>query len=173
MQHYTIGALFNFDLTMVLLIQKNKPEWQRGKYNLPGGKVEPIYEEQRERLESPEECIEREMFEESELIILEEDWKYVGIIKNISKDGYRVHLLTHRLPTNDLPTTIQNTPEPTNWFPISNMPSNRISNLSWLIHFAKNIHEQGNHDVLTFGTFEYKFNKDGTTRTISNEGESV
>ena len=37
---YVVGFLFNRDLTQVVLIKKNRPTWQAGKYNGVGGKIE-------------------------------------------------------------------------------------------------------------------------------------
>lgn len=34
-KRYTIGAVFSPELDLVLLIEKQKPDWQRGKLNLP------------------------------------------------------------------------------------------------------------------------------------------
>lgn len=42
-----------------LLVEKDKPEWQKGKLNLPGGKIEPG--------ETPIQCANRELAEESGL----------------------------------------------------------------------------------------------------------
>jgi 8-oxo-dGTP pyrophosphatase MutT (NUDIX family) len=41
MQEYVAGFAFSEDLQNVLLIQKNKPEWQAGLLNRIGGKIEP------------------------------------------------------------------------------------------------------------------------------------
>jgi 8-oxo-dGTP diphosphatase len=38
---YVVGFLFNANLSMVALIRKNRPEWQKGKLNGVGGKIEP------------------------------------------------------------------------------------------------------------------------------------
>lgn len=38
--HYVAGFLFVPDLNYVVLILKNKPDWQRGKLNAVGGKIE-------------------------------------------------------------------------------------------------------------------------------------
>jgi 8-oxo-dGTP diphosphatase len=52
---YVVG--FNFVCNEVILIRKNKPEWQAGKLNGIGGKVEPG--------EAPKEAMEREYREET------------------------------------------------------------------------------------------------------------
>jgi hypothetical protein len=39
---YVCGFMFANDFTEVALIRKNKPEWQRGKLNGIGGKVEQV-----------------------------------------------------------------------------------------------------------------------------------
>lgn len=39
--HYVAGFLFNTARDTVVLVQKRKPEWQAGKFNGVGGKVEP------------------------------------------------------------------------------------------------------------------------------------
>lgn len=41
MTEYVLGFLFNADRTEVLLIQKNRPDWQAGRLNGVGGHVEP------------------------------------------------------------------------------------------------------------------------------------
>ena len=58
MQKYVAGLLFSEDLTRVLLIEKQKPEWQRGLLNAIGGKIETYY------AESPREAMDREFWEE-------------------------------------------------------------------------------------------------------------
>lgn len=40
MQAYVAGFAFNEDLTHVVMVSKLKPEWQRGKLNAVGGKIE-------------------------------------------------------------------------------------------------------------------------------------
>lgn len=49
----------------------------------------------------------------------------------------------------EMPVVVEN-------YPLSD---NIISNLSWLIPFAKNFWRQGNHDRLCFGQFNYEYNK--------------
>jgi 8-oxo-dGTP diphosphatase len=57
MKHYVLGLIFNEPVTKVLLIQKLRPEWQKGRWNGIGGKVE--------KGESPAEAMARENKEES------------------------------------------------------------------------------------------------------------
>jgi 8-oxo-dGTP pyrophosphatase MutT (NUDIX family) len=54
--NYTIGIYFTDDLRRVALILKNRPIWQNGKYNFPGGHLE--------RSEGLAKCVAREFLEE-------------------------------------------------------------------------------------------------------------
>ena len=38
--YYVVGFLFNPDMTEVVLIKKNRPDWQKGLLNGVGGKIE-------------------------------------------------------------------------------------------------------------------------------------
>lgn len=40
MKKYVAGFLFSSDGTMVALVEKQKPDWQKGKLNAIGGKIE-------------------------------------------------------------------------------------------------------------------------------------
>jgi 8-oxo-dGTP diphosphatase len=40
MTHYVLGFLFSPDMSQVVLVQKNRPQWQAGKINGIGGHVE-------------------------------------------------------------------------------------------------------------------------------------
>lgn len=64
--------------TNVVLIEKTKPEWQKGKYNFVGGKIE--------EGESPVECMVREFFEETGVQTQISDWKYLG--KMMREDNF-------------------------------------------------------------------------------------
>jgi 8-oxo-dGTP diphosphatase len=66
MTDYIIGFLFNQAGDEVALIQKNKPEWQKGKLNGIGGKLE--------EGEEPLQAIDREFTEEAGVSGL--DWKF-------------------------------------------------------------------------------------------------
>lgn len=67
MKRYVLGFAFNSDYTEVALIKKNRPDWQKGKYNGIGGKVE---EGEPEIL-----AMVREFKEETGIETLPEWWK--------------------------------------------------------------------------------------------------
>lgn len=57
LNRYTVSFIFTPDLDSVWLIEKKKPEWQKGCYNGIGGKIE--------KGENTLEAAKREIFEES------------------------------------------------------------------------------------------------------------
>ena len=67
MTKYCLGFMFNEKETDVLLIEKSKPDWQKGKFNGIGGKVE--------EGESPVQAMRREFKEECG--IEQPIWRYV------------------------------------------------------------------------------------------------
>lgn len=67
---YVIGFIFNEDLSEVLLIRKNRPEWQKGRLNGIGGKVEHFDSTLRHA------CI-REVLEESGLATEYNEWNEI------------------------------------------------------------------------------------------------
>lgn len=67
---YVTGFLFDKTLSKVLLIQKTKPEWQKGKCNGVGGKVE--------KSETFDNAMQREFKEETGLEV--ESWHDFGTI---------------------------------------------------------------------------------------------
>jgi mutator protein MutT len=146
MKQYTIGALFNNDMTKILLIQKVKPEWQAGKLNFPGGKTE--------EGETPWQCVSREFEEEAGIKVPAKQWHLIGRIENAGE--YSVDFLAY-IHTAKQPVAVSLTDEKLLWFDVNNLPTNVISNLRWLIPFAINYFRQGNADMLSFGKFEYKY----------------
>lgn len=88
MTEYVLSAvIYNEE---VLLIEKVKPEWQLGKYNLPGGKIEPSDD-------SPEHAARRELREETDLFA--EQSVKVGTLKG---DDWLVHVVKCRVWENEV-----------------------------------------------------------------------
>ena len=77
---YVCGFLFDENFESVVLINKNKPEWQKGKLNGVGGKIEPN--------ETPADAMSREFREEASLDLDPETWNEFA---EIIGEGWIVH----------------------------------------------------------------------------------
>lgn len=84
---YVLGFAFDKDRQRVILIRKNKPDWQAGKLNGVGGKVEGD--------ESVIRAMVREFFEETGAETSTTDWEWYG---RIYGDGAEVHVFRTFLP---------------------------------------------------------------------------
>jgi 8-oxo-dGTP diphosphatase len=145
MTHYTIGIYFNSSFEKVVLMLKNRPEWQRGKYNFPGGHVETG--------ETGFECVSREFKEECGVTIPVEDWKHIATMFNMSSYVVDIYTAIEYLTHGTIKTMED---QPVSWCEINNLPYNVISNIPWITRFAKNYWSQGNADNLHFGWFQYE-----------------
>jgi 8-oxo-dGTP diphosphatase len=144
-KRYTIGALFTPELDCVVLIEKTKPDWQKGKLNLPGGHIEPG--------ETSAECMRREFKEECGVDI--DNWLHVGRIDNAG--NYYVDVFAAICPDSQPIPLRTMTEEAVDWYEVYDLPAKCISNLFWIVPFAANVLQQGNHDFLTFGKFSYEY----------------
>lgn len=70
MQNYVAGLLFRDNKSQVALVEKTRPEWQKGKFNAIGGKVEPD--------ETADEAMAREFLEETGAHVT--DWRFAGVL---------------------------------------------------------------------------------------------
>jgi len=124
MTQYCLGFLFNEKLTQVALIRKTKPEWQAGKVNGIGGKIEPT--------ESLPDAMVREFIEETGVTI--NDWKhYCTMAKD---DTFKVYVYAAIGDLTKLKTT---TEEEVIIFDINQMDLLRdelLTNVPWLIEMA-------------------------------------
>lgn len=66
---YTVGLMFDNKAKEVLLIKKNRPKFQAGKYNGVGGKLE--------KGETVRQCMVREFQEESGIHTSDDQWKHI------------------------------------------------------------------------------------------------
>lgn len=125
MKRYTLGFIFDTTLQKVLLVHKLTPDWQKGYLNGIGGKLEPG--------ESSIDCMVREVQEESSLTISARDWTYIG---DMHAEKWVVDMYT-TIYKGSLMDARKNDKEEVEWIETSTLPANSISNLCWLIPFAR------------------------------------
>ncbi len=77
MNDYCLGFLFNIDRDSVLLIEKQKPPWQKGKLNGVGGLIEDG--------ENAEQAMVREFYEETGVKL--PNWECNGILSHPEMGG--------------------------------------------------------------------------------------
>lgn len=150
MIYYTIGIVFNSTFDAVLLIEKSKPDWQKGWCNFPGGKLEDG--------ETLAECVQREIIEETGILIPLEEWGHIGEIVN--HGGYCVQIFT--AVTSDKFRLSINEKEPCKWCCTYDLPDNILSNLKFLVPFAMQTHKKAipntpHPDSPVYGKFTYKY----------------
>lgn len=123
MNKFVVGFIFSKDKQQTLLIKKNRPNWQVGKYNGVGGKVE--------EGELPIAAMQRECIEECGLDI--GVWKERGIIQG---EGYSVHVFLAEQSIQDMliATTWNKTDESVSVFRLDELDLvQAIPQLNWLV----------------------------------------
>lgn len=80
MKKYVVGFMFSPDRQFVVLIRKNRPEWQAGKLNGIGGKTE--------EGEFPRQAMVREFREETGVETPEDSWEIKGRIEGVEERIY-------------------------------------------------------------------------------------
>lgn len=116
-----VGFLFDEKAEKVLLIEKQKPEWQKDWFNGIGGKIE--------WSEKPLSAIERETYEETGLQI--NDWQYFAVLHCPS---FRIYYFRS---FNDLIYEKKQTEKEKLWiFKLDMLPRKIILPSEWLLRMA-------------------------------------
>lgn len=115
------GFLFSADREQVVLVQKINPEWQRGRLNGVGGKIEPFDE-------SPVAAMVREFQEEAGLLVNE--WELFCKVKNRGNLTY----FFRSFADGNVNHISGQEAEKISAYPISELDGlNTMPNLGWLI----------------------------------------
>jgi len=124
-QQYVCGFVFFKHLNLpdrVLLILKDRPDWQAGKYNGIGGKVEPG--------EYPLAAMQRECFEEADLNI--DKWRNFA---RMEAADFQIQCYAANLDTT--PQWKSKTTEKVFAYPVNCLPTNLVGSVAALIHLAR------------------------------------
>jgi len=131
-KEYVLGFAFDAEDEKVVLILKQKPDWQKGRFNGIGGKIEPG--------ETPHEAMAREFTEETGKKSSPAEWMKFGVMKEdidsdkSSDDSALIYVFTTILfDTKECKTV---TEEEVKRFHADYLPTNKIDNLLWLIPAA-------------------------------------
>lgn len=127
-EHYVLGFYFSPHHSHVVLIQKLKPMWQRGKLNGVGGKLEDG--------ESSATAMRREFKEEAGLDLHEDKWIHFGrlVVHRQQIDNAYVDLFSTSGPLTDL---LSVTDEKLFISPFPVQADNTLSNIRWLTEMAE------------------------------------
>lgn len=123
MINYTLGFVFNTERTLVLLMEKQRPQWQKDSWNGVGGKVEVSDQ-------SWEAAMSREFKEE----VIMDYYPVFFKFADLTGDGFRVHIF--RGFTDCLSSALPRTDEFVAPWNVNYLPKQMISNSRWLIPMA-------------------------------------
>lgn len=115
--NYVVGFLYNNSLSHVVLIEKQKPQWQQGKLNGVGGHIE--------KDETSYEAMEREFKEEAGTTV--KNWK---LSVTLTSTTWRIFFFW---ATGSIRLVSTQTNEKIEIVSVRSLPSNIIPNLLWLI----------------------------------------
>ena len=128
MKKYTVGFIFDPMLSRVVLIHKNRPEWQSGKMNGIGGRIE-------EGEESVAGMV-REVQEETGLHTKSEQWVFLGTMEHAEYDAVvNFYATVHTGAPEEILTC---TDEEVQWCDALNLPETVLPNIPWLTAYARN-----------------------------------
>jgi 8-oxo-dGTP diphosphatase len=121
-----VGFLFDPTQAVVVLVEKQRPDWQRGRYNGVGGHVEAG--------ETPEEAMSREFEEEAGIAGI--DWTKFAVLHG---EAWVVHFFTALDGRAIAPQT--KTDEKVEAFLVDNIATSKklISNVKWLVPLALDV----------------------------------
>lgn len=144
-RHYTLGIIID-DLTdEVLLVRKSRPEWQAGKYNFPGGKVEDD--------ENVKDCMVRELIEETGIYVPEDRLRSICTIKN--NGLWQVEVFAALYSSEYLHAECE-TDEKPYWARIDELPGDLVFDVPMLLHMALAYFKQDGNENFKYAVINYE-----------------
>ncbi len=108
-----------------MLINKNRPDWQKGKMNGIGGRIEDG--------EESAACMVRETQEETGLVTTPDQWVFLG---TVHQPGGVVdfYAMVHAGAQEEISSC---TDEQVEWCEVAHLPEAVLSNIPWLVAYAR------------------------------------
>jgi len=124
---YSMGLVFDTSKNYVMLLQKTKPDFLKGKWNAPGGKIE--------ENETALDCCVREVYEETDVKIFSDHWTHIFHLENMPKK-YSLDIF---YTVSDLIFTAKTTTEEqVQIVKLDNLDMYPLAtNINWFIEFAR------------------------------------
>jgi 8-oxo-dGTP diphosphatase len=122
MNQYVLGFAVDNKSRQVLLVNKERPDWQKGRINGVGGKINDD--------ETALEAMEREFHEKVGLHASQEKWR---LFCQLTGFDYSVYCYVTEIP---FIVPVEMTDERPEWFGYCSLPSNVNDNLWWLVPLA-------------------------------------
>ncbi|KKW28045.1 MAG: hypothetical protein UY70_C0004G0029 [Candidatus Kaiserbacteria bacterium GW2011_GWB1_52_6] len=126
MMFYTLGFIFDPTMERIVLMEKQRPVWQRGKLNGVGGKLE--------KGETGVACMVRETREECGINSEESAWTHIAVMTG---GDWRVDVFGHIAKKAQPIVCAREDEGKVDWYEIAAIPENALSNVPWLVHLAK------------------------------------
>lgn len=121
MVEYSVGFLHSDN--EIVLIEKNRPDWQKGLLNGVGGHIE--------KDETPKQCMQREFWEETGVLIPLKDWKHFLTLEG---DYARIYVYAAEAGSELLYKTRTLTDEKVGVYSLwKTSMINTVPNLNWII----------------------------------------
>lgn len=124
MKNYVVGFAKDINSECVVLIEKNRPKWQKGKLNGVGGHIESG--------ETPFDAMNREFNEEAGGFVSEDAWRLFFVLEEMDSKW----IVWFFVAEIDIKFISQQTDEKLVIVDRYDLPSNVIDNLYWLIPMA-------------------------------------
>lgn len=140
-KRYCLGFAFDEKMETVVLIEKAKPDWQKGLLNGVGGKLE--------ENESPIQAMVREFKEETDCTTFSNQWSevitmYTNYGGHPDKEDWEVYVFTARLYDYDMLDVRTTTEERVVKMKLSDITIYYwIDNIPWLLEMCKNVLNSG------------------------------
>lgn len=125
MMEASVGFVFDLNMTRVVLIRKNRPQWQAGLLNGIGGK--------KEGSETPVETMCREFREEAGVVTEETDWLPLAVLQGEHFLIHAFYLVSREVYSN----AVAQTDEWLEHWDVSELSESCVPSVPWLIWLAK------------------------------------